>query len=378
MNNADNRIGQLKKYALCIIYDTTEMNGTRWYQVNYNGTTGYVNGDYFRQMTVSEAEAFFSSPQYLEGINNNNPTKTTNAPSGPVTTGTPGGIVSAEDQQVSIWTNPDNDVQVSYEPFDPFATPAPLPENMNDGTPENVEYLDSLVERIRNGSLQEEDLEKTLGIAYQASANKDETIRKAMDYIRGKLYGEGAEPTATGEAVSTDEPLETEVNPPEPVKANDGLIPGWGWALIIAGMAGAAGGGYAIYANRVKKRAAAQRMAQKRAAQQRSQQATQKQVSGGQKRAQTPPPPSAQQAARVRTGTYTEKGGYTQPNPASEVPSSQQSGKPYSRNVENPYGRYTSGKNEDPSYTASFKPEENRSQGNARRRNNQGDRSDQG
>ena len=371
MNNADNRIGQLKKYALCIIYDSTEVNGTRWYKVNYNGTTGYVNGDYFRQMTVSEAESFFSSPQYLEGINNNNPSKTTTAPSGPATTGTPGGIVSAEDQQVSIWTNPDSDVHVSYEPFDPFATPAPLPENMNDETPENVEYLDSLVERIQNGSLKEEDLEKTLGIAYQDNANKDETIAKAMEYIQGKIHGEGTEPTGTGEAEPTDNPLETQNNPPEPVKADDGL-PIWAWGLIVVGLAGAAGGGYAIYASKVKKRAAAQRMAQKRAAAQRSQ----KQAAGNQGRTQTPPPPSAQQAARVRTGTYTEKGGYTQPKPASDT---QQAGKPYSRNVENPYGRYTtSGDKGDSSYTASFKPEENPNQGSARRRNNQGDRSDQG
>ena len=288
--------------------------------------------------------------------------------------------MSAEDQQVSIWTNPDSDVHVSYEPFDPFATPAPLPENVEDGTPENVEYLDSLVERIRNGSLKEEDLEKTLGIAYQDSANKEETIAKATGYILGKLHGEDGEPADAATTEPTDESLETQQNPPEPVQANDGL-PLWGWGLIIAGLAGAAGGGYAIYASKVKKRAAAQRMAQKRAAQQRAKAAGRNGTgAAGTQGRNVPPPASAQQAARVRTGTYTEKGGYTQPKPTSEVPAPPQSGKPYSRNMDNPYGRYTtSGGSDKSTYTASFKPEENRSQGSARRRNNnQGNQSDPG
>ena len=40
--------------------------------------------------------------------------------------------------------------------------------------------LDSLAERIRNGSLKEEDLQNTLEIAYQDNSNKEETIDAAI------------------------------------------------------------------------------------------------------------------------------------------------------------------------------------------------------
>ena len=138
LSPAGNRIGKLYQYALCIVLGSTEVDGELWYKISYNGTTGYVKGDYFRRMTVSEAEAFFVSPKYLEGINNNLTAVDTFTP---VATGTPGDIVSAEDQQVSNWTNPENDYAVSYEPFDPFATPAPQPEATQDdssGNPENL------------------------------------------------------------------------------------------------------------------------------------------------------------------------------------------------------------------------------------------------
>ena len=50
--------------------------------------------------------------------------------------------------------------------------------------------------------------------------------------------------------------------------------------------------------------------------------------------------------------------------------SSSAAGKPYSRNVENPYGRYTSGREEDASYTASFKPDNSKRTGSSTRRRN--------
>ena len=133
--------------------------------------------------------------------------------------------------------------------------------------------------------------------------------------------------------------------------------------IIIGGLllAGAAGGGYAYYASVQKKRQAAQRLAQKKAAQQRKEQAVQKQTAGktnGQ-------PVSAQQAAKVRTGTYTEKNGTTAVKPST---TQNGTGKPYGKTVENPYARYTSGGDEDAAYTASFKPEESREKGNSRRR----------
>ena len=109
---------------VCIFYYKKDKNGKRTKTLEhtglyYNGQTGYVNGGYFKQMTVSEADAFFASPQYLEGIANNTETtstKTANPTSSqPVTTGSPTGIVSAEDQRVSTWTNPDSVVKVTFK-----------------------------------------------------------------------------------------------------------------------------------------------------------------------------------------------------------------------------------------------------------------------
>jgi hypothetical protein len=250
---------------------------------------------------------------------------------------------------------------VDYEPFDPFATPEPLPEN----EVRNKEYLDSLAERITKGTLKEEELQLLLETAYRDSADKETIIASALNYVHGKLGITGTEEaTATPEAI----PLETEVSPQyEQEKEQGGSAAGW----IIGGLllAGAAGGGYAYYASVQKKRQAAQRLAQKKAAQQRKEQAAQKQQAAG-KPAERPA--SVQQAARVRTGTYTEKNGTTAARPAGTQGGN---GKPYGRTVENPYGRYTSGGEEDAAYTASFKPEESRKNGNTANRRRRGETS---
>ena len=81
-------------------------------------------------------------------------------------------------------------------------------------------------------------------------------------------------------------------------------------------------------------------------------------------------PAEAQQAAKVRTGTYTERNGTTSASPAQPQGNAR---RPYGKTVENPYGRYTSGGEDDAEYTASFKPEERRiNNGNSRRRRNGG------
>ena len=346
------RISRLKKYALCLIYDTQTVDNTTWYKVGYEGTIGYVNGDYFKQMTVSEAEKFFNSKEYLEGLNNNTTEQQQQAAATqPKTTGTPSGVVSAEDQKVQTWTNPDSGVSVSYVPFDPFATPEPLPEN----NVRNKEYLDSLADRIKNGSLKEEDLQKLLETAYRDSTDKDTLIESAMTYVREKLGTENTtEPTATPEDI----PLNTEENPQFEQEQNQGGS-AIGWIIGGVLLAGAGGGAYYYYSSVQKKRQAAQRLAQKKAAQQRKEQSGAKTTGGtstgttAQTQAQIP---SAQQATKVRTNTARQGG----------------ANKPYSRNVENPYGRYTSGGEDDASYTASFKPDESKKTGSSPRRRNSG------
>ena len=67
-------------------------------------------------------------------------------------------------------------------------------------------------------------------------------------------------------------------------------------------------------------------------------------------------PASAQNAARVRTGNYSSRGNTTTAKPSQTDTTAR---KAYGSNVENPYGRYsaTSSTEEDATYTASFKPE---------------------
>lgn len=378
------KIGRLKKYALCIVYDTVSQGGDQWLRVSYNGQTGYVNGGYFKQMTVSEADAFFASPQYLEGIANNtepSSVKTNPGSSQPATTGTPTGVVSAEDQRVNTWTNPNSEIKVSYKPFDPFATPAPLPENSG-STPGNTEYLDSLAERIRNGSLKEEDLQNTLEIAYQDNSNKEETIAAAIGYIREKT-GTGTAQPAEESPVPTESP---EVKENIAYEQDAGQGGGFGWLIGGIFVLGAAGAGYAVYANRNRKREAAQRMARKRVAQQRAQNtgstgsqthptvrpqassASRIQQPGTAGMGASPEPGNAQQAARIRNGIYTGNNGKSAPGTNRTTAGGQGSVKPYSRNVDNPYGRYTSGTEDDADYTASFKPEGNRESSSISRR----------
>ena len=345
-NQKSERISTLQKYALCLIYDTQAADGETWYKIGYNGTVGYVNGAYFTQMTVSEAEAFFQSKEYQQGLNNN--TSKTQQNVSPQTTGTPSGIASAEDLKVSTWTNPESKITVDYVPFDPFATPEPLPEN----EVRNKEYLDSVAERIKNGRLKEEDLEKLLQTAYRDSADKDKLINSAMSYVKEKLGVQAEEPSPTPEEI----PMVTEDHT-EYRQEQDQEGSSLGWILAGGLLAAGAGGGYIYYTSVQKKRQAAQRLAQKKASQQRKSQ-MKPATSGGQKPAQTA---SVQQAAKIRAPGANAG----QPAGRNDTPA-----KPYSRNVENPYGRYTTSGEEDASYTASFKPEENRNTNVQHRRRN--------
>ena len=68
-------------------------------------------------------------------------------------------------------------------------------------------------------------------------------------------------------------------------------------------------------------------------------------------------PASAQNAAKVRTGNYTEGTGTAKPKATPSRTAGGQNAKTYGTGSRNPYGRYSkSGADEDASYTASFKP----------------------
>ena len=122
-STSSTRIASLKQYAFCLILGTTRVGNDTWYRVSYGGKEGYIHGDYFRQMTIAELEEFLGSDEYKQGLTNNSASSNNNQDY--TGTGT-GGIVSAEDQTVNTWTNPNNGLNVSYEPFDPFATVPPV------------------------------------------------------------------------------------------------------------------------------------------------------------------------------------------------------------------------------------------------------------
>ena len=125
------KIRELKRYAFCLVLDTEYAGGATWYKVNYNGVEGYVHGDYFRQMTIREFNDFYGSDLYYQGIQNNL-SSGSQENAGDAGYDGPGGIISAEDQTVNNWYESGNEIHVSYAPFNPVATIAPIKPS---GTP---------------------------------------------------------------------------------------------------------------------------------------------------------------------------------------------------------------------------------------------------
>ena len=362
-SRSSGKIRQLKQYAFCLVLGVVEVDGATWYRVTYDGKTGYIMGDYFKQMTLSELESFLGSQNYLKGIADNSATSSdtsSTSVSGGSTT-----VISAEDQKVRTWTNPESGITVSYEPFDPFATPAPL------ATEEPHEYLDSLVGQIQSGVMTQEQAENLLKNHYQGAADRDKLVADGLAYIQANAglvlqATDTPEPSPEGSIAPTNEP------PTE--NTEGGVSTGW----IIGGLAlvAAAGGGYLWYSSQQRKRKAAQAAARKRAAQARQRQ--QEGAPSGTRAASSSAGSSAaadqsayrRPANQPRTGTYTEQNGRPSARPSETSASGQntQRPRPYSGSMENPYGRYSSRTEEDASYTASFRPEENRTGGSSRRR----------
>lgn len=120
------KLKTLKQYAFCLILGTEVVDGDVWYHVNFNGEKGYLHSNYFKQMTVAEFEDFYGSEEYQQGVKNNTPTSNQNNTNNNNANSNTSGIVSPEDQTVDAWTDPNSGVHVSYAPFDPFATVAPI------------------------------------------------------------------------------------------------------------------------------------------------------------------------------------------------------------------------------------------------------------
>lgn len=133
------KIKTLNKYALTMIYGSQIVNGKTWYNVNQGGTLGWISGDFLKVMTLTEFNSFINSNEYYQGLANST-SGTSSGTSGSTSSGTSsstgtasaGTISSVEDWNVGAWQNSGSGtgLNASYEPFDPYATPAAsdLPE----------------------------------------------------------------------------------------------------------------------------------------------------------------------------------------------------------------------------------------------------------
>ena len=208
-STSSTRLATLRQYAFCLVLGTTQSNGTTWYKVNYGGKVGYIQGDYFKQLTIAELQDFLLSNEYKQGIANNSSSSSGSSGS---TSGGTSNLPSAEDQTVQEWTNPNSGINVSYEPFDPFATPEPL---------------------------------VTASPSASASPSAEATTLEPLETLPVEYPTEDTESGEGGSAV--------------------------GWVLAAAVvLLGGGGGGYAYVLHKQNQRRAAQRAAQRRAAAQRT------------------------------------------------------------------------------------------------------------
>ncbi len=278
------KIGTLKQYAFCLILGIENNENQTWYKVWYNGQTGYVSGDYFKQLTVDEMNTFRQSKQYLQGIEDNkkNGTETTDAST----------FVSAEDQTVRVWTNPESGINVSYAPFDPFATAAPLPTE----TPVPVE-TDAYEQVI-------------------------------------ELTEEGMEESETYSPLATTEPGNDN---------SEGSSAGT-FLLVAAAVLLLGGGGYAAFMVYQNKKKAAQREAERRA------KAAKLNSNAMKPENRNITAQEAARANRVRTGTYTNTAGTSVPSAVPIETNTRKAEKPLGNTgntMYNPYGRYTTPKQDE-------------------------------
>ena len=130
----------LSKYAFAYIIGSKEVNGVTWYYVNQNGTMGWIHGDYFHQLNLTELTSFLNSNEYRQGLANNSSSTSSSTnkdntsgntsvkPSGGNSgSATAGNISSVEDWNVGTWKNTGVSTTTSYAPFNPYATATPAP-----------------------------------------------------------------------------------------------------------------------------------------------------------------------------------------------------------------------------------------------------------
>ena len=276
------RIKQLNKYAMAMILGTQQVNGVTWYNVNYNGQIGWIHGDYFHQMTLTEFNSFLSSSQYQQGLANNAVATATPKPStGGSTSGntsgnkgsaTQGSVSSVEDWNVGTWQNTGAANQTTYAPFNPYATPVATT------TPKD-QYMtkDATVKFYQSPDAASSSLtlpaNATLNVLETVTQNNKTWYKVQYNGQTGYVEAEAALTEVTASASPT--PTSTFViGTMIPINYEDETIEtqtsGVPWGLIGGAVViiGGAGGAYAYALNQNKKRkaAAARAAASRRAA----------------------------------------------------------------------------------------------------------------
>jgi len=136
-------ITKVQRYGLGLVKESRVENGVTWYKINFSGREGYVQGDFFKQLTLHEFNQFINSSEYRAGLQNNSggnngsggTTGTTGKPP-KVNPGkaTPGNVQTLEGYNIGKWKNP-NLAQASYPPFMPNITAMPTTALGADASP---------------------------------------------------------------------------------------------------------------------------------------------------------------------------------------------------------------------------------------------------
>ena len=276
------RIKQLNKYAMAMILGTRQVDGVTWYNVNYNGQIGWIHGDYFHQMTLTEFNSFLSSSQYQQGLANNAVATATPKPStGGSTSGgtsgnkgsaTQGSVSSVEDWNVGTWPNTGAANQTTYAPFNPYATPVATT------TPKD-QYMtkDATVKFYQSPDAASSSLtlpaNATLNVLETVTQNNKTWYKVQYNAQTGYVEAEAALTEVTASASATPTPT-IPIGTMIPINYDDETIEtqtsGVPWGLIGGAVVviGGAGGAYAYALNQNQKRkaAAARAAASRRAA----------------------------------------------------------------------------------------------------------------
>ncbi len=261
------KLKSLNKYAMALVIGTRQVDGVTWYNVNYSGQVGWVHGDFFHQMSLTEFTSFMGSNEYYQGITNNT-ARPTGAPSGSTGSATPGNVGSVEDWNVGTWQNPSLNTQATYQPFNPYATPAATAvPNGTYTTQTEIKFYQSANTNSTSVTLPKDAEIKITGTVTLSSTKwYAVTYDGKMGYVKADELGSvSATPTPAPTStfvIGTMIPIEYEDESKETQTSNMPLLIGIGAVVLVGG----AGGVYAYALNQNRRRKAAARAAAARRA----------------------------------------------------------------------------------------------------------------